>query len=317
MGAISYSIDRELVEAIQKVLQARTFVETGTSEGDSVARIKDLFETVFTVDSSKAYYDASSQRFRDDANVHIAFGDSAEFLRKVRDKVSNSAIFWLDAHWCLADTNSGEQSESPLIAELEAIGSIGLGSVVIIDDARLYVAPPPKPHEISQWPTFSQLLQHLTKLSTQHLLTIVNDVIIFYPPMLDAPLRAYSHDHSVDWLHITQELQAYKSAFESERTAAAERLELLEKSTAENERLRSSIGELAERSTALENEAAALREHLETERSAAAERLELLQNASAELQRQIQHSTERASIIDSLTDMVEKQQRVIDRGERP
>jgi hypothetical protein len=209
MGAVSFSIDRDLVQAIQDVVHANVFVETGTFEGDTVARIEDLFDTVWSVESSPEYYDAASRRFHDRKNIHVALGDSPRFLTDVRDDIGTSAIFWLDAHWCVAASTSGEQSQCPLLAELEAIGTLGEGSVILIDDARLFVAAPPKPHEVSHWPTFSQVLQRLARLSAEHMLMIVNDVIIFYPPALDEPLRAYAHETSIDWLHVLDKSREY------------------------------------------------------------------------------------------------------------
>lgn len=215
MGAVSFSIDRDLVEVIQGVLHAHTFVETGTFEGDTVARIEDLFETVLTVESSPESYDASARRFHDRKNIHVAFGDSAGFLRDARNQIGPSAIFWLDAHWCVAVSAPGMQSQCPLLAELEAIGTLGEGSVIMIDDARLFMAAPPRPHEVSDWPTFGQVLERLTKLSAKHVPMILNDVIIFYPPALDEPLRAYAHENSINWLHIIDQSRGYDGLYEA------------------------------------------------------------------------------------------------------
>jgi hypothetical protein len=258
MGAVFFSIDRKLIETIQNVLHARTFVETGTFEGDSVARIEDLFETVLTVECSREYYDASSRRFQGRENIHVALGDSPGFLKDVREQAGDSAIFWLDAHWCLAESTSGEQSQCPLLAELEAIGNVGAGSVILIDDARLFMAAPPKPHEITHWPTLSQVMQRLTKLSADHSLMIVNDVIVFYPPALEGSLRAYAHQHSVDWLHILHQSREYEVILESLGGKDAAILEKETALTVLTQDLESKDRSLAQKDAEIESKDAAL-----------------------------------------------------------
>jgi hypothetical protein len=217
MGAVFFSIDRRLVETVQRVLHAKAFVETGTFEGESVARVADLFDEVMTVEQSPEYYRGSARRFEGRDNIHVALGDSPDFLKTIKPQVRTSALFWLDAHWCHAESSSGELSQCPLLAELEAIGSLGAGSAVMIDDARLFMAAPPKPHEITQWPTLSQVMRRLTKLSPDHSLMVLNDVIIFYPPALEDTLRAYAHEYSVDWLHILDESREYEALLKSLR----------------------------------------------------------------------------------------------------
>ena len=82
MGAVCFSIDRNLVELLKDALSLRVFVETGTFEGDTVARIEDLFDTVLSVEITQECYQRARGRFRGVKHVKPARGDSPTFLRR-------------------------------------------------------------------------------------------------------------------------------------------------------------------------------------------------------------------------------------------
>jgi hypothetical protein len=81
-------------------------------------------------------------------------------LPLILDHVQEPALIWLDAHWS-RDLGYGrpEFGECPVLAEIEAITCHGLDHVVLIDDARYFVNPPPKPHKPDQWPTFDEIAE--------------------------------------------------------------------------------------------------------------------------------------------------------------
>jgi hypothetical protein len=117
-----------------------------------------------------------------------------------------AALFFLDAHWCVAEGTAGQHSQCPLLEEIGAIGALSPDSVILIDDARLFLAPPPPPHEVTQWPSFDQVDAALRAASTEHELMVVNDVIAFYPRRLHGVMKAYAHAHGIDWLRAAQSL---------------------------------------------------------------------------------------------------------------
>ncbi len=97
-------------------------------------------------------------------------------------------------------------------------------SVVLIDDARLYLSAPPRPQECADWPDFHSVISALLPLSSGHRLLVLNDVIIFYPERIAAPMREFAHNYGVDWLLINHQLHAYQAARaqEEERRAQEE-----------------------------------------------------------------------------------------------
>jgi len=210
MGAVNFSIDLGLVVALKRVLPLDVFVETGTFRGDTIELVKDRFAEIYTVELSPEYYESARARFAGWRNVDLAHGDSAGMLGKWKSRLhTRSTLYFLDAHWCVADNTAGESSQCPLLEEIRAIGQLNAESLVVIDDARLFLAPPPAPHEISQWPGFNEIIETLRGLSGEHLLMVLNDNIIFYPRAIEAALRSYAHAQGVDWLDVLHKTRDY------------------------------------------------------------------------------------------------------------
>lgn len=207
MGAVSFSIDVRLVERLKASLPLTVFFETGTFKGDSVAAMLPFFDGLITVELSEALCHEAQVRFIGQTKVQAIQGDSPECLTIFRPNLKDtSVLYWLDAHWCVADDTSGQTSQCPLLNELNAIGSLNEQSIVLIDDARLFLAVPPAPHEVSQWPNIDEVVSALRQLSSQHELTVVNDVIVYYPINCRTAITEYSRIYGVDWLRASQSL---------------------------------------------------------------------------------------------------------------
>jgi GT2 family glycosyltransferase len=207
VGAVSFSIDIRLVRDLQQALPLATFVETGTFKGDAVAVVAPYVEHVFTIECSEPLFSAAAKRFASDPRVQVIHGDSPQVLARLVPGLRDaSVLYWLDAHWCGAENTAGDHSQCPLLAELAAIGSLGPSSVILIDDARLFLAPPPEPHDTSQWPAFDEIVCGLRALSATHEIAVVNDVIAFFPAAAHEPIRRHGRAHGIDWLHAAQAL---------------------------------------------------------------------------------------------------------------
>jgi DNA repair exonuclease SbcCD ATPase subunit len=212
MGAVTFSIDLQLVKALKQALPLNYFVETGTFEGDSVEQVKPLFEVIHSIELAEEYYTKAVERFQATPHVQIHLGRSEEELRSLQPVLADqSVLYWLDAHWCLANQTAGQMSQCPLLQELDAICQLNSRSVILIDDARLFLCPPPHPHEISQWPNFDALLRKLYLLSPIHEVMVLNDVILFYPASIQSTVRQYAHQTSVDWLSVLDKSRDYNT----------------------------------------------------------------------------------------------------------
>ena len=203
MGAIHFSLDTNLVEALRNELPLSTFVETGTFHGDTLIAMAPMFTKLYSVELSKELWEESSKRLQEFKHVSISLDDSPQFIEKLQPSLKNdSVLYWLDAHWCVSDNTAGEDSQCPLVKEIKAIGKLNNSSAIVIDDARLFLAPPPEPHEISDWPLFEEVNNALRMLSAEHEITIVNDTIAFYPKQCRPSIIKYAAKYGTDWLRI-------------------------------------------------------------------------------------------------------------------
>ena len=207
MGAVNFSIDPKLVAALQDALPLQLLVETGTFQGDTLNSVSGSFGHSISIELSESLCTQAKERFASRGDIEILQGDSAQQLINARARYTNTpTLFWLDAHWCVAGETSGETIQCPLLAELAAIGALDPYSVVLIDDARLFVATPPAPHDAVAWPTFSEVLAALKHMSPSHELSIINDVIAFYPSAARTSVDEYARRYGIDWLHAVQAL---------------------------------------------------------------------------------------------------------------
>ena len=210
MGAVHFSIDVRLIQELKRHLPLEVLIETGTFEGDTVAKISSLFEVVHTVDLSEKYYEHARRRFEEDAAIHVRIGQSPDFIAQLVPPLTDrSVLFWLDAHWCAAEGTAGDASQCPLLDELRGIGRLNTQSVILVDDARLFLCPPPSPHEVSEWPTFDDVLRALGALSRDHQIMVLNDVLIFFPLELKRALGEFAHCNAIDWLSVMDKARDY------------------------------------------------------------------------------------------------------------
>ena len=201
MGAVNFSIDRSLVNFIKKAIPLDVFVETGTFLGDTIEVVQDCFSEIHTVELSLEYFEKAQARFIERAHINLIHGESVAMMTELAPMLrERSVLYFLDAHWCVAADTAGALSQCPLLAELQAIGNLNNDSVVLIDDARLFLAPPPPPHEISHWPSFHQITLCLLSISSEHELMVVNDVIVFFPRQAKNAMKSYAQSFGMDWL---------------------------------------------------------------------------------------------------------------------
>jgi hypothetical protein len=232
MGAITFSLDRTLVDELIAVIPFDVFVETGTFEGEAIAEVRDLFAEIHSVELSDQYYELARQRFEADGAIHLYHGESTGMLAGLREALRDRAVlYWLDAHWCVAEGTAGERSQCPLLDELRAIHRVNEESVLLIDDARLFMTTPPAPHEVSDWPRFDDVLRGLRDLSQSHEIAIVNDVIALFPHQARGAIDRFSRTSGVDWLARLTRLADLEAENALLQTAADERLESIHELT--------------------------------------------------------------------------------------
>jgi hypothetical protein len=178
MGVYTLGPPEDLVLLLQRTFSIRDFIETGTYEGTTAAWAADRFPNVVTIELSPALHEAAARRHAAKRNVVFRFGDSERLLPGLVASLTQPALFWLDAHWS-GGVTAGAERECPLLGELAIIDRAPLTHFLLIDDARLFMAPPPLPHQADRWPTIWTIRDHLARKNRY--VCVFQDVIIAVP----------------------------------------------------------------------------------------------------------------------------------------
>ena len=169
----------ELILGIQQRNGIDHFIETGTFRGGTAAWAAGHFRQVITIEMSAAIHAAFKERFAALTNVRAIGGDSRAALGEVVAGLVQPAIFWLDAHWSGLDT-AGVEAECPVLEEIARIDASPLNHVVLVDDARLFCAPPPRPHRAEEWPDLRSIVDALAAGGRRHV-ALFEDVFVAVP----------------------------------------------------------------------------------------------------------------------------------------
>jgi len=179
MGNVHPGAPLWLLDALKKTGRYRIFVETGTARGDTALAAGDRFDTVITLEADPDAAAAAHERLSGRKGILPVTGDSRELLPKLMPRLAGPAVFWLDAHYC-GPGSFGTGDECPLLAEIAAIAAADQPHLVLIDDARLFAAAPPPPHDAAQWPSLPAVLMALDAGSGRDV-ALVEDVLIAVP----------------------------------------------------------------------------------------------------------------------------------------
>ena len=187
---------------LRETYGVQTFIETGTYQGGTTAWASGLFEQVITIEGSADFHRAAREKYAHRQNVDFLFGDSITLLPEALARTGGRpAILWLDAHWMPGSYGSG--AECPVLQEIEAVNRSSAVHFLLIDDARLFMAPPPRPHRAADWPDLGALLAVLSADSIRpRYTTVYDDVIICVPETAREAMRNYLQER------ITTEFKA-------------------------------------------------------------------------------------------------------------
>lgn len=162
----------EKLRAAQRFFDINTFVETGTYLGTTLIALSRNFATLHSVELSPELAAEARRYFNNNKHITIHEGDSGHCIKNIVQNNSKRALFWLDAHYSGGVTAvSVDFGYTPISKELEEIFSAWiLGSVILIDDARLF-------NGTDNYPTLEALEKYVAEQSL-HLKVFVSDDII-------------------------------------------------------------------------------------------------------------------------------------------
>jgi hypothetical protein len=170
---------KDLIAQLREAYDIPLFVETGTYEGDTALWASSVFPRVITIERSAAQHERAVRRLAAASNVVCMLGDSRTQLAEIAAGLDGPAVFWLDAHWSGGETY-GSGDECPLLGELAALAAARAPRFVFIDDARLFLSPPPAPHEPESWPQIGEVVDAVRRLGDQYVV-VFEDVIVAVP----------------------------------------------------------------------------------------------------------------------------------------
>ena len=181
MGLVSHGAPRDLILALRNQFALKVFVETGTFRGETAEWASLEFEKVYSVEANLQIYDSTRAKLGGIPNLTLAHGESPTFLHALLGELVAPMVVWLDAHWCASAETFGQENECPLLAELDALSESKCENFVLIDDARLFLAPPPAPHDYTKWPSLEEVMQSTFVARRRPHFVVVDDVILMAP----------------------------------------------------------------------------------------------------------------------------------------
>jgi hypothetical protein len=155
LGTISTGPLASLTTKLARKYGIDCFVETGTFHGDAARFAATLFPRVVTIEIKREYQEQAILQ-SPGTNIEFLLGDSASVLPDVVASLTGTALFWLDGH-----AGAGfyaDEDNCPLLSELRAIGASPHPHVILVDDARAFLAPCPPPFKFEAWPTLREVL---------------------------------------------------------------------------------------------------------------------------------------------------------------
>lgn len=176
------------------------FVEGGTYLCATALKAEKYFDKVFTIEKSTHLFELAKKKLANKKNIRPLNGDTRDHLENIA-KQNDNILYWLDAHWSGGETY-GEMDECPLIEELNIIFKYEKKCVILIDDARLFLAPPPNPHELKNWPTIKEIVNVMPE---DWELISYEDVIYLLPKEVQLNFRKHLQiDVSAKWLKFNK-----------------------------------------------------------------------------------------------------------------
>lgn len=167
-----------------------TFIETGTYRARTAVWASSHFDSVVTIERCRELYEATRAKYQGIQNIDFLFGDSRCLLPEAVSRLQGPGIFWLDAHWSGGET-WGKDDECPVLDEIRSIANSEFAHLLFIDDARLFLAPPPLPLGIDQWPSLDRVMLALKSGSREYYIVVVEDVIVAVPNCARTPVATY------------------------------------------------------------------------------------------------------------------------------
>lgn len=112
---------------LKKKFNIKNVVETGSYVFSTTKWFCENFELVYTYENNEHFYSFGVDKVKTLTNVRAFLEDSILGLQKLKNKLPEPTIFFLDAHW-------GEYC--PLLDELDVISTLNTIPIIVIHDFK-------------------------------------------------------------------------------------------------------------------------------------------------------------------------------------
>jgi hypothetical protein len=195
MGVVNFGVPEPEMRWLKKKLKLTTAVEGGTYKGGTALRLCTQFAKVYTIEKSDVMFEKAKKNIGNIQNITQLIGDTRTHLPVIASQADN-ILFWLDAHWSGGETY-GDEDECPLLQEMDIIFRSSVKNyAILIDDARLFLSPPPLPHQVENWPSIKQIAD----IIPSNFDMIVHDDVIYIVPIEIAMPRYIQEKTTAAWL---------------------------------------------------------------------------------------------------------------------
>lgn len=196
-GVKTGGIPMDIIFPIINFVKVEYLIETGTASGDSIKTAAPYFKHAHTVEI------VPNRQVIDETIENITWheGNSATVLPKIVDEILAErlrrgltdddylySLFWLDSHYSGDTESPAGTKECPILDEIVSISPLKTDAILIIDDARLFLSPPPYPLDTKQWPRIDTIILKIKELFPHYMVTLRDDYIIAYPSRLSEPI---------------------------------------------------------------------------------------------------------------------------------
>jgi len=175
MGVLPHQLARDLRDRLGLVRA----IETGTYKGGSARILASIFPEVVTIELDPALHRRAVDGLAGIPAITAVQGSSRDRLAPLVDP-ARPTLYWLDGHWSGGAT-AGEDDECPVLDELRAVATGHPDDCILIDDARLFLEPPPPPHKPEQWPSLDEIEAAIRTARPDHHVAVLHDIVVAVP----------------------------------------------------------------------------------------------------------------------------------------
>ena len=112
---------------LKKKFDIKNVVETGSYVFSTTLWFCENFDLVYTYENNESFYSVGVDKVKTLTNVRAYLENSISGLQKLKDKIPEPTVFFLDAHW---------GAYCPLLDELDIISTLNTTPIIVIHDFK-------------------------------------------------------------------------------------------------------------------------------------------------------------------------------------